>query len=169
MGDRPSFSCALPRCSVRNFDSGIFDGKAVGRDAEQAPAVGVEDRREDARRVEARAAVPVDRPVGADQRDGMQIADQAVLGDGQVARARRPPDATGHDPLRASTEILCHYEPPLSGYGTSTSFPVAADFSSSSCARRASVSGRRSATTGWILSARSSSSSAAKSSRNHSV
>ena len=60
---------------------------AVGRDAEQAAVVGVEDRREDARRVEPRAAVPVDRPVGADERDGVQVADQAVLGDGQV-RAR---------------------------------------------------------------------------------
>jgi hypothetical protein len=54
---------------------------AVRRDTEQAPAVGVEDRREDARRVEARAAVPVDRPLGADERDGVQVADQAVFGD----------------------------------------------------------------------------------------
>ena len=83
---------------------------AVGRDAEQAPAVGVEDRREDARRVEARAAVPVDRPVGADERDGVQVADQAVLGDGQVARPRCPPSSTGRDlpigrraPSRASS------------------------------------------------------------------
>jgi hypothetical protein len=52
-----------------------------------------------------RAAVPVDRPVGADERDGVQITNQAVLGDGQVAR---------HP------------------YGTSTSFPVAAERSSSS-------------------------------------
>ena len=29
-----------------------------------------------------RAAVPVDRPVGADERNGVQIADQAVLDDG---------------------------------------------------------------------------------------
>jgi hypothetical protein len=48
---------------------------AVGRDAEQAAVVGVEDRREDARRVEARAAIPVDRPVGADERDCVQVAD----------------------------------------------------------------------------------------------
>ena len=41
------------------------------RDAEQTPVVGVEDRREDARRIKARAAVPVDRPVGADERDGV--------------------------------------------------------------------------------------------------
>jgi hypothetical protein len=55
-------------------------------DPEQAPVVGVEDRREDARRVEARAAIPVDRRVGADERDRVQVTDQAVLGDGQVAR-----------------------------------------------------------------------------------
>ena len=34
------------------------------------PMVGVEDRAEDARRVEARAAVPIDRPVGAHERNG---------------------------------------------------------------------------------------------------
>jgi hypothetical protein len=43
---------------------------AVGRDAEQPTAVGVEDRREDARRVEARAVVPVE----ADERGGVQVA-----------------------------------------------------------------------------------------------
>jgi hypothetical protein len=75
---------------------------AVGRDPEQAAAVGVEDRREDARRVEARAAVPVDRPVGADEHDGVQVTDQAVLGDRQIARL----------------------------HGTSTSFPFAAELSS---------------------------------------
>src|SRR5690242_6653294 len=36
---------------------------AVGGDAEQTAAVGVEDRPEDARRVKSRAAVPVDRPI----------------------------------------------------------------------------------------------------------
>jgi hypothetical protein len=45
--------------------------------------VGIEDRSEDARRVEARAAVPIDRPVGAHERNGVQVADQAVLSDGQ--------------------------------------------------------------------------------------
>jgi hypothetical protein len=53
--------------------------------------------------------------------------------------------------------------------GTSTSFPVAAELSSNSCARRTSVSGRRSDTTGWISPRRSRSSSARKSSRNHSA
>jgi hypothetical protein len=68
---------------------------AVGRDAVHATAIGVEDCPEDARRVEARAAVPVDRPIGADQRDGVQIADQAVLGDGQVARSPLRPSVAG--------------------------------------------------------------------------
>jgi hypothetical protein len=47
---------------------------AFGRDAKQAAVVGVQDRRKDARRVKPRAAVPVDRPVGTDQRDGVQVA-----------------------------------------------------------------------------------------------
>src|SRR5439155_6440026 len=33
------------------------------------------------------AAIPIDRPVGAHERNGMQVADQAVLSDGQVAPA----------------------------------------------------------------------------------
>jgi hypothetical protein len=61
---------------------------AVGRDPEQTPVGGVEDRREDARRVESRGAVPIDRPVGADERDGVQVADQAMLGDRKVPRPR---------------------------------------------------------------------------------
>jgi hypothetical protein len=50
---------------------------------------GVEDRREHAGGIEPRAAIPVDRPVGADKRDSVQVADQAVLGDRQIARPRR--------------------------------------------------------------------------------
>src|SRR2546429_5172506 len=76
-----------------------------GRDAEPTAAVGVEDRGEDARRVEPRAAVPVNRPVSPDERDGVQITDQAMLGDRQVARPlclsntsrRDPPYSTGDD------------------------------------------------------------------------
>ena len=55
------------------------------RDPVEAALVGVEDRREDARGVEPLGAVPVDRPVGADQGNGVEIADDAVLGDGKVA------------------------------------------------------------------------------------
>ena len=61
------------------------------------PAVGVEDRPKHARRVEPRAAVPVDRPVGANERDGVQIPDQAVLGDRQVARPRWRSWSGGYD------------------------------------------------------------------------
>ena len=131
---------------------------AVGRDAEQAPAVGVEDRREDARRVEARAAVPVDRPVGADERDGVQVADQAVLGDGQVARPRcatelhrTRPVATGQHGRRApSASVLVglrhEHELALRRRALEQLVRVAR-----------LGSGRRSATTGWILPSRSSS------------
>jgi hypothetical protein len=99
---------------------------AFGRDAEQAAAVGVEDRREDARRVKARTAVPIDRPVGADERHGVQVADQAVLGDRQVARPLCPESSSGRN-LRdqAGADVECHY-------GTSTSFPLDAELSSSS-------------------------------------
>ena len=61
---------------------------AVRRDAEPPASISVEDGRENARRIETRAAIPVDRPVGADKRDGVQVTDQAVLGDGQIARLR---------------------------------------------------------------------------------
>jgi hypothetical protein len=76
-----------------------------GGDSEAAPAVGVEDGPEHARRVEAGAAVPVDRAVGADERDRVQVADQAVLRDRQVTRA---------------------------AHGTSASLPLSAELSSSS-------------------------------------
>ena len=56
------------------------------RDAIEAAALLVENGAEDARRIEARAAVPVDRAVGADEGDRVQVADDAVLGDRQVVR-----------------------------------------------------------------------------------
>ncbi len=59
-----------------------------GRDPVVAALLGVEDRREDAGRVEPRAAEPVDGAVGADERDAVQVADHAVLGDGQVGAHR---------------------------------------------------------------------------------
>ena len=54
------------------------------RDPVEAALLGVEDRREHAGRVEARTAEPVDRAVGADERHAVEVADHAVLGDGQV-------------------------------------------------------------------------------------
>ena len=62
----------------------------------EAALVLVEDRAEHARRVERRAAVPVDRAVGADERDRVQVADEAVLGDREVVRLELP--RRGHAP-----------------------------------------------------------------------
>ena len=99
---------------------------ALGGDPEQASAVGVEDRRKDARRVKPRTAVPVDRPVGTDERDGVQVTDQAMLGDRQVARPLCPESSSGrHMRGQASADVERHY-------GTSTSFPLDAELSSSS-------------------------------------
>jgi hypothetical protein len=124
----------------------------VGRDAGQASVVGGEDRREDARRVEARAAVPVDRPVGAHERH--RAGRRSV-------RARRSADSAPRCRPGSTGRYLPHaVRDAHRREGTSTSFPLSAELSSSSCARRASDSGRRSATTGWILPSRSSSSTA---------
>jgi len=57
---------------------------ARGSDAVVAAVLAVEDGAEDARGVEARAAVPVDRAVGADQGDRVEITDDAVFGDRQI-------------------------------------------------------------------------------------
>jgi hypothetical protein len=48
-------------------------------------ALSVEDRREHAWRVEAGTAVPVDRPLGPNQGDRVQVADEPVLCDWQIA------------------------------------------------------------------------------------
>ena len=47
--------------------------------AEEAAQIGVEQCRKDARRIEVGTAVPVDRAVDGDQRDRVEIADDAVL------------------------------------------------------------------------------------------
>ena len=44
-------------------------------------AVGVEERREHARRIESWAAEPVDRAVGVDERGRLEVADQSVVAD----------------------------------------------------------------------------------------
>ena len=55
------------------------------RDLEPAAAIGVEERGKHGRRVERREAEEVDRAVLADQRDGVEVADDAVVFDGRVA------------------------------------------------------------------------------------
>jgi hypothetical protein len=80
--------------------------------------VGVEDRAEDAPRVEARAAVPIDRPVGTHERNGVQVADQAVLSDGQVARPRCAPIPGGHEPPSStSTDVARHQRASSAHFG----------------------------------------------------
>src|SRR4030081_1250096 len=62
--------------------------RANGCECEASAPFAMEERREHARRVEARAAEPVDGAVGCDERRGLQIADQAVVGDGGIVRHR---------------------------------------------------------------------------------
>ena len=66
-----------------------------GADAEAAALAIVEERGEDARRVEARQAEPVDGAVGADERDRAQVADDAVVLDARIAHdVRDAPSVT---------------------------------------------------------------------------
>ena len=78
--------------SVRNVVSRIVDvvevaaGRGVLADRAELPAavvLGAEEGREAGGGVEARQAQPVDRPVPADQRRGVPVADQRVVLDGQ--------------------------------------------------------------------------------------
>ncbi len=59
-------------------------------DAEATPSCVVEQRAEDARRVELREAHPVDRSIAAHQRDGAHVADDAIALDGVVGHGVCP-------------------------------------------------------------------------------
>ena len=78
----------------------------VGRRADAAvpAALRVEQRGEDARPVEARQAEPVDRAVGGDERRGLQVPDQSVIGDVGIRVSHRcPPEVVApcwHAPFR---------------------------------------------------------------------
>ncbi len=100
---------------VRNVElTGSRGGR--GGQLEGASAVGVEDGAEYARRVERRTAVPVDGAVRADQRHGVHVADEAVLGDGEIPRRRAGlrsiplGPVTGHEcpPCRSGRRRPCH-------------------------------------------------------------
>ena len=104
---------ALLRHEARDEHVGVGQvellSASAARRAERpvAAAAGVEKRAEHARRVDARRAVPVDRPLGAHQRDRVQVADHAVLGDREVAARRggpsgRRPHGRGRRPGRGS-------------------------------------------------------------------
>ena len=83
---------ALRRQEPRHEDGGVREvhllGHAVvdGVEGEVATLPLVEQRGEDARRIEAGAAEPVDGAVGGDERRCLQVADQAVIRDGWVVR-----------------------------------------------------------------------------------
>ena len=59
----------------------------TGAKREAAASAVVEQGREHARRVEPRAAEPIDRPVGGDERGCLKIPDQSVLRDEWVGHA----------------------------------------------------------------------------------
>src|SRR3954451_6867440 len=75
---------------VRVREVELLLGPTIGRrrDAVVAATFSVEDRAEDARRVEVGAAIPVDRPVRPHERHRVQIADDSVLGDREVPGER---------------------------------------------------------------------------------
>ena len=65
---------------VGSFDVLLFGGELLGRSNREVPAaVLVEQRGEDARRLDVRKATPVDRAVGGDQRAGFEVPDDPVL------------------------------------------------------------------------------------------
>ena len=64
---------------------------AVGRDPVEAAALGIEQGREHARRVESGAAEPVQHAIGADQRRRLQVADEPVIANIRVTSQRFPP------------------------------------------------------------------------------
>ena len=70
--------------------AGLVDARRRDVDSEraqaEAPCLAVEQRAEDARRVEARHAEPVDRPVGRDQRAGVAVGQERVVGDRRERR-----------------------------------------------------------------------------------
>ena len=70
-----------------------------------AAAARVEDRAEEARRVEVRKAEPVDRAVEGDQGHRVQVADDAVVLDRRVAHATAPPPAGS--PRRGGSRPAC--------------------------------------------------------------
>jgi hypothetical protein len=71
---------------VRVREVELLGGPSLARrrDAVVTALFAVEDRCKDAGRVECRAAVPVDRPLRAHKRDGVQIADNPVFGNREV-------------------------------------------------------------------------------------
>ena len=84
----------------------------VGLQLEASAAIGVEDRREHAGRIEVGQAQPVDRPVACDQRDGPAVPDRGVVTDRDVA-SRRSSGADGRPrPLGGAAQRCARHRPP---------------------------------------------------------
>src|SRR5918911_839623 len=86
-------------------DVGVREVELFGRpvragrgESPVAAALPIEECPEQARGVETRAAVPVNRPLGAHECDGMEVADEAMFGYRQAAahggRVWHPPNST---------------------------------------------------------------------------
>ena len=69
----------------------LSHGVRGGRDPEGPAALRIEDRAEDAGRVEVREAEPVDRSVQSDERDRVKVADDPVMLDRRIAHPTIPP------------------------------------------------------------------------------
>ena len=67
---------------VRQIELAMLGVLQLRCDPKTAAAFGIEQRGEEGGRVEVREAQKVDRPIQRDQRDGVQIADHAVVLDG---------------------------------------------------------------------------------------
>ena len=85
---------------VREVQLLAGDGLHGGPDPEVPPSLVVEQRPEDARRVEPWCAEPVDGAVGGDERRGLEVADEAVVGDERVV---------SHDHEDASGQPATHH------------------------------------------------------------
>ncbi len=93
---------------VEDVCAGLVDPVARDVDPEggeaERPRFAVEQRPEDAGRVEPRHAEPVDRPVGRHQRAGVTVGEKGVVGDrGERRRHRR---ALRHSLLRAGRGLF---------------------------------------------------------------
>src|SRR5215213_349295 len=155
---RKSTSDLCSLCSVTSLCSLGVGVRAVellpadlvshGSDLEASTLLVVEDGRKYARRVEARQAQPVDRPVRSHEGRGVQVPDDPVV----LYRL------VGHSALDHSLYLVSQRR---------TILPITDPLPSSSCARATSSSGIRSEMMGLIFPCRSSSSRALKSSRYH--
>ena len=86
----------------------LCNGLVCGADSEVSPAIPIQQRGKDARGVETGRAEPVDHPVRVDERGGLQVSDEPVVGDRGIfflARGRNPRLCLGGS--RHAIDLLC--------------------------------------------------------------